>query len=181
MTEETDLYRVLQVDPSADGATLRAAYRRLARQHHPDVTSDVETARRMAEINQAWEVLRDRDRRAAYDARRTAPRSGYVPPAWSTPHQPPAGAARPPGTGNAGQQPQAAPPPGRPEGSVVSFGRYAGWSLGEIARHEPDFLEWLERTPSGRPYRDEIDALLRRLGRRADIADPLARPGRFRA
>ncbi len=60
----------------------------------------------------------------------------------------------------------AGPPPGSPAGSVLTFGRYGGWSLGEIARRDLDYVEWLDRTPVGRPYRDEIDAILRRTGRR---------------
>jgi curved DNA-binding protein CbpA len=60
----------------------------------------------------------------------------------------------------------AGPPPGNPSGSVLNFGRYAGWSLGEVARADVDYIEWLDRMPIGRMYRDEIDALLRRAGRR---------------
>lgn len=60
----------------------------------------------------------------------------------------------------------AGPPPGNASGSVMNFGRYAGWSLGEIARKDIDYIEWLDRMPIGRMYRDEIDALLRRTGRR---------------
>ena len=60
----------------------------------------------------------------------------------------------------------AGPPPGNASGSIVTFGRYSGWSLGEIARKDLDYLEWLDRTPTGRSYRDEIDAILRRAGRR---------------
>jgi hypothetical protein len=56
---------------------------------------------------------------------------------------------------------RAGPPPGRPSGSVLDFGRYAGWSLGEIARHDVDYLEWLERSPSGRRLRAEIDVIVR--------------------
>jgi hypothetical protein len=60
----------------------------------------------------------------------------------------------------------AGPPPGNPSGSVVTFGRYDGWSVGEIARSNLEFLEWLDRMPIGRPYRDEIDVILRKAGRR---------------
>lgn len=75
----------------------------------------------------------------------------------------------------------AGPPPGRPAGSVLNFGRYAGWSLGEIARHDLEFIEWLDRTPIGRPYRDEIDAILRRVGRRRSAeAESSGRRGLFR-
>jgi hypothetical protein len=64
------------------------------------------------------------------------------------------------GTGAAG------PPPGRPSGSLLNFGRYSGWSLGEIGRTDLEYIEWLDRMPIGRPYRDELDAILRRTGRR---------------
>jgi hypothetical protein len=51
-------------------------------------------------------------------------------------------------------------PPGRPSGSVLDFGRYAGWSLGQIATADPVYLEWLARTPIGRSFNREIHALL---------------------
>jgi curved DNA-binding protein CbpA len=75
----------------------------------------------------------------------------------------------------------AGPPPGNPSGSVLNFGRYAGWSIGEIARRDIEFLEWLDRAPIGRNYRDEIDAVLRRAGRRTSAAaDAQERRGLFR-
>ena len=75
----------------------------------------------------------------------------------------------------------AGPPPGNPSGSVLNFGRYNRWSLGEIARADLEYIEWLDRTPIGRPYRDEIDTILRRVGRRksADI-EHTERRGLFR-
>jgi curved DNA-binding protein CbpA len=60
----------------------------------------------------------------------------------------------------------AGPPPGRPSGTVLNFGRYAGWSLGEVARHDLEYIEWLDRAPIGRNYRQEIDEILRSTGRR---------------
>lgn len=79
------------------------------------------------------------------------------------------------GTGAAG------PPPGNPSGSVLNFGRYADWSLGEIARADLEYIEWLDRTPIGRPYRDEIDGILRRVGRRRSAeAESSDRRGLFR-
>jgi curved DNA-binding protein CbpA len=65
----------------------------------------------------------------------------------------------------------AGPPPGRPSGTVLNFGRYAGWSLGEVARSDVEYIEWLDRAPIGRNYRQEIDEILRGKGRRAS-ADP---------
>ncbi|MGZ6266659.1 MAG: exodeoxyribonuclease X C-terminal domain-containing protein, partial [Candidatus Limnocylindrales bacterium] len=56
---------------------------------------------------------------------------------------------------------RAGPPPGRPSGTVLDFGRYAGWSLGEIARYDLDYLEWLQRATFGRRLRAEIELLVR--------------------
>jgi curved DNA-binding protein CbpA len=72
-------------------------------------------------------------------------------------------------------------PPGQPWGSVLTFGRFAGWSLGEVARHEIEYIEWLDRAPIGRQYRDEIDQLLRSAGRRRSAeAQDTERRGLFR-
>ena len=60
----------------------------------------------------------------------------------------------------------AGPPPGQPSGTVLNFGRYAGWSLGEVARKDLEYIEWLDRAPIGRNYRQEVDDLLRASGRR---------------
>ena len=75
----------------------------------------------------------------------------------------------------------AGPPPGNPSGSVLNFGRYAGWSLGEVGRADLEYLEWLDRMPIGRPYRDEIDGILRGAGRRKSAeTDATQRRGLFR-
>ena len=58
-------YDVLGVAPAADEASVRRAYVRLARLHHPDVAGG--DAARMRAINEAWETLRDPVRRARYD------------------------------------------------------------------------------------------------------------------
>jgi curved DNA-binding protein CbpA len=72
-------------------------------------------------------------------------------------------------------------PPGNPSGSVLNFGRYAGWSLGEVGRADLEYIEWLDRMPIGRPYRDEIDGILRSSGRRKSApADATQRRGLFR-
>ena len=69
----TTLYAVLGVDPDADTATIRRAYRELARRHHPDFGGD---NREMVVINDAWHTLRDPERRAKYNQqlRRPKPR-----------------------------------------------------------------------------------------------------------
>jgi len=75
----------------------------------------------------------------------------------------------------------AGPPPGDPSGRVLTFGRFAGWSLGEVARRDLEYIEWLDRMPIGRPYRDEIDAILRKAGRRKSApAESQDRRGLFR-
>ena len=158
-----DLYRLLQVEASADIAEIRAAYRALAAVHHPD-HAGVDSEPRMRELNLAWEVLRHPERRAVYDTERRANRPAAVP----------TGHAPPPWTGRAG------PPPGHPSGSVLHFGVFAGWSLGEIARRDPGYLQWLVNNrdapggdsdaPKCRPYLKEIDGILCRLGLRSDPA-----------
>jgi curved DNA-binding protein CbpA len=75
----------------------------------------------------------------------------------------------------------AGPPPGDPSGTVLNFGRYAGWSLGEVARRDIEYLEWLDRAPIGRNYRQELDELLRASGRRKSAsADSSDRRGLYR-
>src|SRR5215469_12918379 len=64
------LYEILQVDPGVEPEVLEAAYRRLARKYHPDVSAAGAGDRRMKEINAAYAVLSDPLRRAAYDRRR---------------------------------------------------------------------------------------------------------------
>lgn len=204
MTQAPDPYKTLQVDPEAEDEVIAAAYRRLARKYHPDVAANPEIAARMKAINAAWEVLGDPARRAAFDHqravqhaldRRTAETtvSHTGPEAGSAPRPPEsvsrdwtsgrstfgggydASMRKADGAGAAG------PPPGNASGSVLTFGRYTGWSLGEIARADLEYIEWLDRMPIGRPYREEIDAILRGAGRRRS-ADPDAteRRGLFR-
>lgn len=61
-------YEVLGISPKADEATVRRAYRRLARKHHPDVNPDPASHDLMAAINMAFETLSDHARRSEYDA-----------------------------------------------------------------------------------------------------------------
>jgi molecular chaperone DnaJ len=63
-----DYYEVLGVARNADESTIKRAYRQLARQHHPDVAADkVAAEHRFKEINEAYEVLSDAQKRANYD------------------------------------------------------------------------------------------------------------------
>jgi len=62
-----DLYELLGVSRDADADAIKKAYRRLARQLHPDVNPDPETQDRFKEVSRAYEVLSDPQKRAAYD------------------------------------------------------------------------------------------------------------------
>ncbi len=50
--------------------------------------------------------------------------------------------------------------PGAGSGTVLDFGRYAGFSIGELAAADPDYLEWLARTTFGRRLQSEIETVL---------------------
>jgi len=63
-----DLYEELQVSRNAEPEIIEAAYRRLARKYHPDVSADPTSDARMQRIVHAYEVLRDPKQRAMYDA-----------------------------------------------------------------------------------------------------------------
>lgn len=67
MVQKRDYYDILSVSRNATEEELRKAYRRLARQYHPDVNKDPEAEARFKEINEAYEVLHDPEKRAAYD------------------------------------------------------------------------------------------------------------------
>lgn len=67
---DKDYYAILQVDPQAEPEVVEAAYRRLSRKYHPDISAEPDAGRRMRELNEAYQVLSDPARRAAYDRRR---------------------------------------------------------------------------------------------------------------
>ena len=147
--EGPDLYRVLQVDPAADADVIQAAYRVLARKRHPDLVGD---GQGMKALNAAWEILGNAQLRARYDRERGETAADVARQRTGT-----APSAKPYVREHAG------PPPGNPSGSVVSFGRYEGWSIGEIARVDREFLEWLRSVPTGRGLKAEIETVLREL------------------
>ncbi len=70
MTPRSDFYKTLQVDPEAEAEIISVAYKRLAAKYHPDVNPAPDSGRRMRDLNAAFEVLSDPQRRAAYDSQR---------------------------------------------------------------------------------------------------------------
>jgi molecular chaperone DnaJ len=62
-----DFYEVLGIRRDASSEEIKRAFRRLAREHHPDVNKDDPEAERFKEINEAYQVLSDPERRAQYD------------------------------------------------------------------------------------------------------------------
>ena len=133
---------MLHVRPDANYVVIRAAYRALAALYHPDSDESTGSDRRMAELNDAYALLRTADRRAVYDRlRQPAPTTNGG--ARAEPLQRPAGARR----------------EGTRKG-VLDFGRYVGWTIADVARHDPDYLRWLSRHSSGIRYRREITELL---------------------
>jgi molecular chaperone DnaJ len=67
MMAERDYYEVLGISRSASKDEIKSAFRRLARQYHPDVSDATDAEERFKEINEAYAVLSDDERRAAYD------------------------------------------------------------------------------------------------------------------
>jgi DnaJ-class molecular chaperone len=142
--ERRDPYRILQVQYDADLDVVRAAYRVLARKVHPDTSTPLNESqeRRMTDLNWAYAIVRDPVKRQQWESerRRAAPPT----PAESATHGAPRG---PLGADGAGTR--------------LDFGRYEGWTLGEIVKRDPEYLAWLRRHQSGARFRDQIDILLR--------------------
>jgi hypothetical protein len=67
-----DLYKILQVDPSAESEIIEAAYKRLATKYHPDINKSTDAPSRMVEINRAYKILGNKDLRKQYDEKRNS-------------------------------------------------------------------------------------------------------------
>ncbi|RZL86649.1 MAG: J domain-containing protein [Variovorax sp.] len=84
--EFKDYYKTLGLERGASEDEVRKAYRKLARKYHPDVSKEADAEVRMRDINEANDVLRDKEKRAAYDAladrvaRGGSPEGDFQPP-----------------------------------------------------------------------------------------------------
>ena len=83
--EFKDYYKLLEVDRTAKADDIKSAYRKLARKYHPDVSKEPGAEARFKEIGEAYEVLQDPEKRAAYDQLGDRWRGGQEftpPPEW---------------------------------------------------------------------------------------------------
>jgi curved DNA-binding protein len=81
-----DYYEILGVTRGADADEVKRAYRKMARKYHPDVSKEKNAEDKFKEVQEAYEVLRDADKRAAYDQLGRDFRNGQQfrpPPDWS--------------------------------------------------------------------------------------------------
>jgi curved DNA-binding protein CbpA len=142
-----DPYQVLQISPSAEPEVLHAAFRALALKYHPDRDASARAARRMIELNQAYAMVRDPVARAELDrSRRRSPfDAAGVPPNGRPTIVPPGRRGSATADANA---------------TRLESGRYAGWTLKDLASHDIDYLKWLARHSSGLRYRREITQIL---------------------
>jgi curved DNA-binding protein CbpA len=140
MTLDRDAYEVLEVHPRAHQEVVQAAYRVLAALYHPDRDQSGASNRRMAELNAAYAKVRTVDLRQLYDRERKLQRQAQAPI-------------------QQGYAPQ--PPEQDPAKRPLDFGRYAGYTIAQVAKTDPDYLRWLSRHSAGARFRAEIESHLR--------------------
>ncbi|WP_421525600.1 DnaJ C-terminal domain-containing protein [Pseudomonas yamanorum] len=82
-----DYYKILGVEPTADDKTIKAAYRKLARKYHPDVSKEKDAEAKFKDASEAYEALKSADKRAEYDDLRKYGQHGQPfqgPPGWQS-------------------------------------------------------------------------------------------------
>lgn len=87
--EYKDYYKILGVTRKADAAEIKKAYRRLARKYHPDVNQEADAEDKFKEVQEAYEVLKDDEKRQAYDQLGSNWKAGQrfqAPPGWASSH-----------------------------------------------------------------------------------------------
>src|SRR5580658_485480 len=83
--EYRDYYKILGVERAATADQVKTAYRRLARKYHPDVSKEKNAEEKFKEVQEAYEVLKDTEKRASYDQLGRNYRAGQQfrpPPGW---------------------------------------------------------------------------------------------------
>lgn len=82
-----DYYKILGVEPTADDKEIKAAYRKLARKYHPDVSKEKDAEAKFKDASEAYEALKSADKRAEYDELRKYGQHGQPfqgPPGWQS-------------------------------------------------------------------------------------------------
>ncbi len=183
---ERSLYEIMMLHPTATSEVITAVYRVLAKQHHPDHAGP-EGAKYMARINEAYAILKDKGKRAKYDeildpkgasagssaaagssSREASSASSRnrqsMPGATNLKFDRGAWSVRPPSepTPSPATFGEAGPPPTYPlaRGTIISFGRYRGWAISQVAAYDRNYVEWLSRTMAGRSYQAELKQAL---------------------
>ena len=83
--EFKDYYDILGVTPDADAKSIKKAYRKMARQYHPDVSKHHNAEEKFKEAGEAYEVLKNHEKRAKYDSLKQYGARGQdfnPPPGW---------------------------------------------------------------------------------------------------
>lgn len=86
MPSQRDYYEILGLARTASADEIKRAYRKLAREHHPDVNKATDAAKKFAEIQQAYDILSDDAKRKEYDQFGFAPRNSARPGPSGNPH-----------------------------------------------------------------------------------------------